>query len=144
MEENVSDAKLPRRHADQSAPLAADQLFSFECALKRIPGGMAMVRKMIPVMVRECESSLEEIREGLAAEDAKQVQRAAHTISGSGDIFGATQVVEAARAVERAGRDGELQRAAEMLGKLVMEVNRLCEAITATSNDPVEPQEPTT
>ncbi len=117
----------------QSEPVRepADGLFSFDVAMQRIPGGIDGVKEMTTLLLSECSKQLEEIRAGLDEQDAKRVQRGAHTIKGSGDVFAANRVVKAARHLEQIGRNGDLTSAPSALQELEAEVGRLREAIVA-------------
>ena len=77
---------------------------------------------------------LDEIRAGLATSDAKRVERGAHTLRGSADIFAARRVVEAALNLENMSREGELQAGPDALRKLEEEITSLSLAIKAAIN----------
>ncbi|KAA5543144.1 response regulator [Roseiconus nitratireducens] len=111
-----------------------EKVFSFEEALRRVPGGMESVLGLIPVLEEEFEQHLQLIREAIPNQDAKTIQRSAHTIKGSADIFAAQAVVDSARAVEFMGRDQCLEGADEAVKTLEMHVNRLLEAIRRHTN----------
>lgn len=108
-----------------------DGVFSWEEAEKRIPGGMEMVKEMAQMLLTECPKLLEQIRNGLAAGDVKQVKIGAHTLKGSADVFAAKRVVEAAKKLEMMGRNEDLTGGDEALAALEKEVETLTLAIQA-------------
>ena len=109
----------------------ADDVFSLAAALRRIPGGIEAVKRMVPVLESECSKRLEEIRAGLAERDAKKVQRGAHTIKGSAQVFAAKRVATAARRVEDMARNGDVAGAEASLPALNDEVMRLGQALSS-------------
>jgi two-component system sensor histidine kinase/response regulator len=96
---------------------------------QRIPGGIEAVRELAQTLLEECPRLVEEIRQGLATQDAALVERGAHTLKGSADIFAAKRVVAGALRIETMGREGELGEAQVALADLEIETNRLCQAI---------------
>ena len=129
--EAVSSAESPTHRGSVSA----DGVYSLDVALERIPGGMSSVKLMIPTLLKECSKHLDELRAGLAERNALKVQRSAHTIKGSADVFGATRVVQAALDMESRGREGNLHDADDCLVKLDREVTQLQEALFAELSD---------
>jgi HPt (histidine-containing phosphotransfer) domain-containing protein len=109
-------------------------VFDMEAAQTRIPGGIEALKKMAQLLMDECPKLLNEIREGLASTNAKQVLRGAHTLKSSADLFAAESVVIAARRLEELGRDGDLVAAVDVLAELEIEVAQLMEAVDAVTN----------
>ncbi|MBL8491677.1 MAG: Hpt domain-containing protein, partial [Rhodocyclaceae bacterium] len=58
-------------------------------------------------------------------QDAKELQRIAHTLKGSASIFHALPATDAAVRVELAARRGDLQGATRDVRDLIVEVERL-------------------
>jgi len=100
-------------------------VFDLAVAAERIPGGPEAVREMAGILLQECSRYMQQIRDGLDRQDAKVVERAAHTVKGNADYFGAAAVVAAALRVETLGRDAKLDEAKEAMGALEHEVARL-------------------
>lgn len=116
-------------HSNDSKP--ADDLFCFDTALRRIPGGMENVKKIIPTLFSECARQLDAIRTGLAEQDARKVQRGAHTIKNSADVFAATRVHAIALKLEQLGGDAKLAEADLIVPQLEREIGRLRDGIQA-------------
>lgn len=110
----------------QSEP---NQVIDLEAALQRIPGGMVAVKQMAAILVAECPRLLEEIRAGIAAEDAARVKLGAHTLRGSADVYAAQRVVAAARQLESLAGDGRLNAAPQSFAELRTAVAEMIEAI---------------
>ncbi len=77
-------------------------------ALARVSGDADLLRELAGVFREESPRLMAEIREALGRGDARKVEYAAHTLKGSASFFGARDVVEAAFALERMGRAGQL------------------------------------
>jgi HPt (histidine-containing phosphotransfer) domain-containing protein len=103
----------------------------FEAAAKTIPLGPDNVRQLAELLLTECSTMLEEIEAGIASSDAKRVQRGAHTIRGSAELFAAQHVVSAALDLEDMSRNGRLENAPAALLKLNKEIELLNVAIRA-------------
>jgi HPt (histidine-containing phosphotransfer) domain-containing protein len=77
-------------------------------------------------MVRgEAPHALARIRDALAAGDAGEVDRGAHTLKTSVGVLGATVAQRLAHDVESAGRAGDLPTAAAAFARLEAEVERV-------------------
>jgi HPt (histidine-containing phosphotransfer) domain-containing protein len=81
------------------------------------------------VLADEAPVRMAEIEQGLAEQDAKQVSIAAHTLKGACRAMAMTEVAESAERVETAGRNGELDEAAQQLPRLRQDVDAMLTAI---------------
>jgi CheY-like chemotaxis protein len=108
---------------------ATTDVFDFEAATNRIPGGIGAVKELAHVLLEECPKLMVEIHNSLSEKDATRLQRSAHTLKASAAVFEAKPVVTAAEKLERLGREGNLGDAEHGLATLEMEVARLCEAM---------------
>jgi CheY-like chemotaxis protein len=109
-------------------------VLDLESAQARIPGGFEAVKQVAQLLLDECPKILADIREGLASTNATQVQRGAHTLKSSADVFAARGVVAAARRLEEIGRDGDLTSARDAFADLETEVTHLMDAVHAVTN----------
>ncbi len=113
------------------APAESREVFDLDATRTRIAGGMENVKELAGVFIDECTTLLAEIRVGLSSKDARSVQRAAHTLKGSADLFSAHGVVSIASRLEMLARGQHLQEAAGVLAELQTEVDRLIQALCA-------------
>jgi CheY-like chemotaxis protein len=121
---------------DESGSKATPDILDLEAAQVRIPGGMKAVKRMARLLLDECPKMLREIHEALLTGDAVRLQRGAHTLKGSADVFAAQQVVAAAERLEIMGREDELGDGVKgALGELEVEVRRLLDAISSQTSD---------
>lgn len=108
-----------------------EDVIDLAAAQERIPGGTEALNRMARLLLGECPKLMNDIREGLAEKDAKRLQRGAHTLKGSADVFAASRVVAVAKQLEAMGREAEFQGAEAHLAELEHEVARLEEALRA-------------
>jgi HPt (histidine-containing phosphotransfer) domain-containing protein len=111
-------------------PANPAEVMDWNAALKRMRGMEDRVAPLAKLFMSECPKTLSEIRTALAGGDAKRLQRAAHTLKGSADIFAAQRVVKCALQLEESARQGKLDHAGEMCAVLETEVACLLEALT--------------
>jgi len=113
---------------------AMNDVVDWQVAEDRIPGGQSAVFNIARLLVGECPRILQDIRAAITGEDAKRLQRGAHTLKGSADVFGARRVVTTALQLEERGRNNELDRAAETFAHLEKEFESLVKVIEAKAN----------
>ena len=72
---------------------------------------------------------MSDVRQAIDQKQPAQLRRAAHTIKGSVDCFGARPTVAAAQRLENMGRDAQFEGAEEAWIALEREVERLIPAL---------------
>jgi len=103
-QENSIEAQL--RHLDESI------------ALTRVGGDEELLCEVIGLFLDDYPHSLQKLREAVNAGDHSSVEQHAHSLKGSVSIFGAQEAVEAAFALEKQGRSGDLTGATDGLNRL--------------------------
>jgi CheY-like chemotaxis protein/HPt (histidine-containing phosphotransfer) domain-containing protein len=116
------------------AEVSTIDVIDLDVAQARICGGFEAVKEVAQLLLEECPKLLAEIREGLASSEAVRVERGAHTLKSSADIFAAKRVVTAARRLEELAREGDLSSSENALGELEIEVKQLMDAANAVTN----------
>ena len=107
----------------------ADVFFEWDAALGRVGGDEAMLRDLAEMFFAECPKLMQQIREHIAGADGPELRRAAHTLKGSAQVFGAEETAEAAHRLEEIGREEAFADAGEALALLEDEVARLLPAL---------------
>lgn len=79
-----------------------------ELALSRIGGDLELLQEIALLFLSDSGRMLDEIHKAVAAHNAGALDRAAHTLKGCVSNFGAQTLYEAALALERMGRSGDL------------------------------------
>jgi two-component system, sensor histidine kinase and response regulator len=99
--------------------------FDVDAALGRVEGDRELLDELLRLFAEECNNSVREIRLKWNARDAHVLTRLAHTLKGSAANMGANAVSEAALALERQVRSGNLRHAVKQIADLEHEVERL-------------------
>ena len=94
-------------------------------ALSRVGGDAELLREVVGLFLDDYPHSLEMIRDAVAHSDHSGLERHAHSLKGSVSTFGAQEVFEAAFALEKQGRSGDLSCAAQGLQRLEHALNML-------------------
>jgi HPt (histidine-containing phosphotransfer) domain-containing protein len=79
-----------------------------ELALSRVGGDTDLLREIVDLFLADYPATLEKIRAAVSARDAIAIEHHAHSLKGSVSTFGAQSAFEAALALERQGRNGDL------------------------------------
>jgi HPt (histidine-containing phosphotransfer) domain-containing protein len=104
-------------------------VFDLPGALARIGGSRDELRELSSILAESAPGLLDQARSALAAGEAAELRRAAHTLKGSAAVFGAQASVDAALALETMAREGKLGGAQEAIGRLEAELQRLLIAL---------------
>jgi len=105
----------------------SEQLVSLDhaVALERLGGDEELLQEVAGLFLEEYPSLMSEIHEAVKAGNAHRVERAAHSLKGSVANFGAESAVQAALALEKLGRSGDLTGVNEAYDKLAALMNQL-------------------
>ncbi|MEO8493758.1 MAG: response regulator [Planctomycetota bacterium] len=107
------------------------EVLDWDNAVKRMRGREDQLKELGALFFVECPKMMKEIREAVASHDAKKtLQRAAHTLKGSADIFDGARVVKTASRLEKIGREGPLDDAEAALADLECEFQRMMQKLT--------------
>ena len=104
---------------------AANALFNLQELLLHCGGDAEVMEEIVGLFLENYPSQLAAIQQALEAEDAERVGRAAHLLKGSVSHFAAPLVTRAVKALEQAGRSGDLALAAEHCGELEAQIEQL-------------------
>ncbi len=87
-------------------------------ALSRVGGDVELLREVIGLFLDDYPQSLEMIRDAVARGDQSSLERHAHSLKGSVSTFGAQEAFDAALALEKQGRSGDLAQSQDGLRRL--------------------------
>ncbi len=110
---------------DARASSATAAILDLAGALARFEGDRSLFDELARLFLDECETGLAEIRKAWQTGDARQLERAAHTLKGSSASLGAQRVSHAALELEMLARSGTLENAGERITLLQNEMDRL-------------------
>jgi HPt (histidine-containing phosphotransfer) domain-containing protein len=87
-------------------------------------GGSEMLSELAQMFFDDASSSLAALREAVEGDDARSVERVAHTLKGSSASMGAARMAEICSELQEAGASGDLSRAPALLERLEEEFGR--------------------
>ncbi len=96
---------------ESSGPLGAEPLrpaLDRELALSRVGGDLQLLQEIAELFLGDSDRMMSEVDRAVELNDAKALDRAAHTIKGCVSNFGAQALYDAALTLERMGRSGDL------------------------------------
>jgi CheY-like chemotaxis protein/signal transduction histidine kinase len=106
--------------------LEADSPVDMDIALQVVGGDRDLLRQAVGLFLeRDYPRLLQDLRDGLARQDAPAVKRAAHSLKGNLANLGSRSAHEAAARIEAMSRAGELSQAQTALDDLQAEMKRL-------------------
>lgn len=111
--------------------MSRETVFDLQEALSRVDDDRETFHAMIEVFLEQGPQDLAAVREALGRRDATAAARSAHRLKGSVLQFCADAAVEAAKAVEAAGKSGDVEETDRLFRKLETEAARLFEALRA-------------
>lgn len=106
---------------DESAPI-----LDRESALSRVGGDVDLLREVGVLFLKECPSAVTDLREAVAARDAENIEKKAHSIKGSVSTFGSGPPFQAALVLERQGRSRDLSDVESNLQQFETALAQLC------------------
>jgi two-component system sensor histidine kinase/response regulator len=112
-----------------------DDVISWDEAVKQMEGDVDLLKEIAEMFLEESPVLMDRMRQAAAEGDCKKLERAAHTIKGSVGNFAAKSAFKAAQNLEKIGRDGDLNHAAEAFKALEREIERLKPALVALGRE---------
>ncbi len=108
---------------------SGDGVFDKGAVLHRLGGRTQLLHNLVKVFLKECPTYLDEIRAAIATGDARQLERAAHTLKGSVSYFGSKAAFAAADKLESQGHGGDLAGASQAFPVLEEAIDQLQPAL---------------
>lgn len=104
---------------------ANGQVVDWHEALRSVNGNRQLLRDIVEAFLDESPRLLATLRTAIEQQDARTLQRAAHTLKGSTGYFGAARASEMAHQLETMGQRRELVHARHALADMEREMARL-------------------
>jgi response regulator RpfG family c-di-GMP phosphodiesterase len=111
------------------APPPAADLLCLETALRSVEGDAGLLAELTQLLRSDCDRLRADLRRALDEKNALQLRRAAHTLKGASSNFGASPLMEAARALERLGEVGDLTGAGPLVAQVELILDQLPAAL---------------
>jgi two-component system sensor histidine kinase/response regulator len=122
---NVNDQNPAGAAGTSQAGQESSPAVDFEALLERVENDTTLLEEMIGLYLDSSPRLVNEIESGVERQDAQAVQRSAHALKGALQNLSAGPSAEAALALEKMGRAGELKSADRTLMELKDQLNRL-------------------
>ncbi|WP_438016285.1 response regulator [Sorangium sp. So ce315] len=144
LESGPPPSTCSERLTSSPSSITSRPMFDRTRALERTGGDADLLRELAEVFLEECPRWMADIDEAVTAGDARKLQRAAHSLKGGVDSFGARGAFEAAFALEKMARANELGSLAEAQFALRAQVERLIPELAAfvREGSPADPAPP--
>ena len=104
---------------------------AFGQTLEMVGGDMGFLNELVAAYRNDGVSRLTDMRTALAAANAEDLRRAAHTLKGSSASLGANALAEACREVELAAREGRLEGLAAKVDAIAAQFDEVVSALEA-------------
>ena len=118
-------AALERQSPQPPAPLSEKVLRGI------VDDEIDELARLVDIFNATAPASIAKMREALAARSAHQLAEAAHALKGSSGSLGATTLREVCAALEKNGRDGQLEGADDLIATVDEELHRFSAALIA-------------
>jgi HPt (histidine-containing phosphotransfer) domain-containing protein len=100
-----------------------------------VSGDTEFIVELVNAFLDDAPKMLSDMRQALASEDATLLHRVAHSFKSNSAEFGAMALSSLCRELERAGKDGALSEAAELIARTEDEYARVKVALEAVCQD---------
>jgi HPt (histidine-containing phosphotransfer) domain-containing protein len=94
-------------------------------------GGDGFVSEVVETFLADAPTLLSTLRQALENKSADELRRAAHTLKSNGATLGAEQFATLCRELEQRARNGELDDASELVGRIEDEYELFAKALGA-------------
>jgi signal transduction histidine kinase/CheY-like chemotaxis protein/HPt (histidine-containing phosphotransfer) domain-containing protein len=104
---------------------ASPKLVDWTGPLSQLSGDHAVLKDITESYIKEIHENLSRLPEAIAAGDAQELQRLAHTVKGAMRFFRSDAAQQCGQNLENKAATGDLSTAAELLERLVTEVKKV-------------------
>ena len=113
----------------KQAPMTDVAVFDLDDAIQKCFKKYSMVQEMVGCFFEEADPLVEQMRTSVSTGNATELANTAHRLKGTVVYLGAHAAADATRRVEQIGKSGDLTEAAEAIAELVIQIERLKEAV---------------
>ncbi len=104
-----------------------EEIFDRQALLRRVDGDEELLEEMLVIFLEFTPKQLQEIGQAIETGDANVLHGRAHSIRGAAASISAKAVQQAAGQLEQAGKDHDLEQAAQAFKALTQEFSRFQE-----------------
>lgn len=113
----------------ESASSTGGKLLELEQALNRLGGSKPLFNEFVQIFQEDSPAMVNQVQEGIEAEDADSVWRSAHALKGLSSNFGAQPFVAILRDIESAAKANDLSSVIAGLPKMQRLYKQLCDEL---------------
>jgi HPt (histidine-containing phosphotransfer) domain-containing protein len=95
-----------------------------------VGGDRKLLHAMIRIFLKDCPRMISQISSAIRSRNSDSLRSAAHALKGAAGNFGPNGAFEAARELERIGRESRLDQASPAFEKMKDELSRLRRSLT--------------
>ncbi|MFN7086365.1 MAG: ATP-binding protein [Burkholderiales bacterium] len=110
-----------------------DRCLDAELLLENLDNDAELLREIVAIFMADCPKVMADLDTALETRSGEEIHRLAHRFKGSVGSLAAQRATALAAALEAAGRDGDMARAAQLLPQLENEAQRLCSQLAEIS-----------
>jgi PAS domain S-box-containing protein len=99
-------------------------VFNEPALMRRLLGDQRLAGAILRSFVADCPARLDGLRQRIRADDAAGARQQAHGLKGAAATVAAESLSALAKAVEEAGKDGQVERCEELMPRVVEEFER--------------------
>lgn len=134
--ESAQETSFTRREDTAESIALADSSFDERAVLGRVGGNRQVLQQLIGVFYQDCNNLMSSLNQAIRSGDATAVRSASHTIKGMVAFFGASEAIEAALKLEKAGLREELADSPLLFNCLARELSKLEAALSPFAPSP--------
>ena len=97
---------------------------------ERLDGDFELFKELAQLFLTDLPTLLLAIEEAIKARNGEKIGKSAHTIKGAISNFSADKAYQAALALEKIGKNNELDKAEDFFRELLKEIEAMKEALT--------------
>jgi len=117
-------SKAPAGVAGDSDAAAAPIVFNERALMRRLLGDQRLAGAILRSFVADFPGRLDSLRQCIAAGDSPGVRQRAHRLKGAAATVAAESLSALAKAIEEAGKDGQMARCGQLMPRAVEEFER--------------------
>jgi len=125
IERHIPGSVPAKAKTNETGPSPEERIFDRCALLHRLDGDEELCNKLLGDFVEDASAQLAKLKQGLAGNDAAQVEKQAHTLKGSSATMGAQALSGVAFEMETAGREHRLDKARSLVAALEQEFEKL-------------------
>ena len=123
---------VPRNDCAAAGEISTD--FSPVILLKNLHGDHQLLERVTRLFKENAPNCLREMRRAMHARDSEVLQKSAHSLLSSLELFGAYHARDLARSLRLASRSENFDKAAALLVELQEEIDRVCSVCAESSS----------